>query len=370
MPSKKLTTSAYKKLLAGICAVYDAGMKEAAASLESIMKNVRGEIGRVLVKAGLDGTYGEHHLEKVSRDLTASQRRGFSVRSLRNMRQVCQAFTKRQISAELLWSHLVLLSSVEDKKTREEYFKKAVSYKLDLPALQKELEEKKLLSAPASILLEAPDKTEKNLSESPRLKVKRGTLRTYRIKETLNSLEPSTLQIDCGFYNYHDLDAKQVQKLKLKAGDCVSAGTKSGGWKLTRLETKVKQITFLYTFQASLHRLPDADTPTVVAVQGFGFVTRQKLRMRNLNAPEINTDAGKKAREFVFEKLSSVKFFIVKTYSTDIYDRYLVDIFYLPGEADPQKVADEGIYLNQELIDNGHAEVWRKIGPEDLMELN
>ena len=63
-------------------------------------------------------------------------------------------------------------------------------------------------------------------------------------------------------------------------------------------------------------------------------------------------------------------FFIIKTYSTDIFDRYLVDVFYLPGEADPQKVATEGIHLNQELLDEGFADVWRSFGPDELTTFN
>jgi len=35
-----------------------------------------------------------------------------------------------------------------------------------------------------------------------------------------------------------------------------------------------------------------------------------------------------------------------------------VDVFYLPGEADPQAVAEEGVHFNQELLTAGLASVY------------
>ena len=34
-------------------------------------------------------------------------------------------------------------------------------------------------------------------------------------------------------------------------------------------------------------------------------------------------------------------------------DRYLTDIFYIHDEDDLQRIAEEGIFLNQELLDKG-----------------
>ena len=48
---------------------------------------------------------------------------------------------------------------------------------------------------------------------------------------------------------------------------------------------------------------------------------------------------------------------VIRTHSTDKYDRYLADIFYLPGEGEPQAVAEKGVFLNQELLDEGLARV-------------
>lgn len=70
---------------------------------------------------------------------------------------------------------------------------------------------------------------------------------------------------------------------------------------------------------------------------------------------------------------------IIKTHKDDKYGRYLVDVFYVPpsnkmadaprspkGEAgvtsetwDPVKVAAEGKYLNQELLNERLAVIWK-----------
>lgn len=55
-------------------------------------------------------------------------------------------------------------------------------------------------------------------------------------------------------------------------------------------------------------------------------------------------------------KLKGCHFLIIKTHGSDKYDRYLVDVFYLKGEATEEKVLEEGIFLNNELLDEGFAE--------------
>ena len=52
-------------------------------------------------------------------------------------------------------------------------------------------------------------------------------------------------------------------------------------------------------------------------------------------------------------------FIVIKTYKDDKYKRMLVDVFYKEGEKDPAKVAAQGIYLNQELLDNRLAVGWK-----------
>ncbi|MBI3313551.1 MAG: thermonuclease family protein [Candidatus Omnitrophica bacterium] len=89
-------------------------------------------------------------------------------------------------------------------------------------------------------------------------------------------------------------------------------------------------------------QVTDGDTFDAVIDLGFGFTTLQKLRLRGLDAPEIESAEGKEAKQFL-EKIILSSPLLIKTVKSDKYDRYLADVW--AGET----------YLNQELIDKGLA---------------
>lgn len=73
---------------------------------------------------------------------------------------------------------------------------------------------------------------------------------------------------------------------------------------------------------------------------GFDIVTEQKLRLRGLDAPEIESAEGREAKAFLEERLAKAGApVVIKTVKSDKYDRYLADVFV------------GGSYLNQELLD-------------------
>ena len=77
---------------------------------------------------------------------------------------------------------------------------------------------------------------------------------------------------------------------------------------------------------------------------GFDFWVRQKLRLRGIDAPELDTKAGQAAKRFVEDKLVSVPFTIITTTKPDKYDRYLSDVW-----------IDADSNLNKRLLESGHA---------------
>jgi endonuclease YncB( thermonuclease family) len=87
----------------------------------------------------------------------------------------------------------------------------------------------------------------------------------------------------------------------------------------------------------------------------MGIFHREILRLAKINAAEIKTNEGKKAARELTKILSGLEFLIVKTFQTDIYGRFIADVF-LPKnskQTDPQIVASQGIYLNQLLLEQG-----------------
>jgi len=379
MPAQKLSKTAYQKLLSDIAGIHDRAMKELGAAVDSILKKARWEIGRLIVEIEQKGEahapYGKHLLENLSNDLTKMNRKGFSVTNLRNMRLVYSGFPIHQISDELTWSHYVALSSIKDKKQRQAYAKKAIQKKWDIGELEKVLKDDKValnvIDTNETKALPAPQKDIKVI----RLAVKRGVPRTYKIVEPLNhSSKKDSFWIDCGFYIYRELQIHELKKSNAplpKPEDIVTMFLSTEGYVFKRLETKEPPPkSILYTYGAQVVKVIDADTLTVMVDLGFGTFSKQKLRLRKINAPELSTPAGKKARAYVFKKLRPGSCVVVKTYSMDIYDRYLVDVFYIPGCDDAEKIAREGILLNQELINEGLAELWQTPDPDDLAFLN
>jgi len=120
----------------------------------------------------------------------------------------------------------------------------------------------------------------------------------------------------------------------------------------------------------------DGDTLYVDVDLGFKTGVLQYLRLRGIDAPEIDTPEGKKARDFVVRELAKVPYIILTSSRSDKYDRYLADVFYLPlknsredkrnAPASPER-ASRGVwfgegedekYLNQVLLDEGLAQRW------------
>jgi len=379
MPTQKPSKTAYQKLLKDIAGIHDRAMKELGAAMDSIFKKAHWEIGRLIVEIEQKGEahapYGKHLLENLSNDLTKMNRKGFSERNLLNMRRVYLAFPIPQKSAELTWSHYVALSSIQDEKLRQAYAKKAVQKKWDVDELEKVLKADKValnvIDTNEIKALPAPQKDIKVI----RLAVKRGVLRTYKIVEPLSHAPKKySFWIDCGFYIYREIQFHELKKSDAslpKPEDIVTMFSGPEGYVFKRLETKEPPPkSILYTYSAQVVRVIDADTLTVMVDLGFGTFSKQKLRLRKINAPELSTPVGKKAGEYVLKKLKPGSCVVVKTYSTDIYDRYLVDVFYLPSCDDAEKIAREGILLNQELINEGLAELWQTPDPDDLAFLN
>ena len=104
----------------------------------------------------------------------------------------------------------------------------------------------------------------------------------------------------------------------------------------------------LFTYQARVERVVGADTLRVKVNVGFDHWTRQYLRLRGINAPEMEDEAGKKAKDFLSRLLVQSPHVLATSTRSDKYDRYLADVFI------PLK-GDERVYVNQRLIDEGHA---------------
>lgn len=112
----------------------------------------------------------------------------------------------------------------------------------------------------------------------------------------------------------------------------------------------------MWEYRARIDRVVDADTLQMCIDVGFHGRQIERMRLLGVNAPELNTDAGRAARDFVtqweFEAITTLdlpeefKFwpFIVTTRKTDSFGRYLAVV----------RRADTNESLAEALIAAGH----------------
>lgn len=136
------------------------------------------------------------------------------------------------------------------------------------------------------------------------------------------------------------------------------------GQTAVHLREKIQQ---LYTYSAEVERVIDGDTLKLQIDVGFNTRMRHTVRLRGIDCPESGTVKGEAAAQFVEQTLNSPSRtmggegegdafpIVVKTYKSDKFGRYLVDVWYLPGENDPEEILKRGRLLNQVLLDAGLA---------------
>lgn len=120
----------------------------------------------------------------------------------------------------------------------------------------------------------------------------------------------------------------------------------------------------LHVYKAKVFAVVDGDTLAVKIDLGFETWSEKRLRLRGINAGELaktnapSRDAkrAERAKAFVAARVLELPFVVIKTYKTDIYGRYVADVFYHASFADKHEVAQKGVFLNEELVREGLAE--------------
>ena len=254
--------------------------------------------------------------------------------TLSQMHKFYKTYPNLSQNNHLSWSHYRNLLTIKSDDDRQ-YFEHLIQTQ-QLPVRQLQQEIKKLIPA-ATHNKSAKAKLSKK--PSTKLTVTRGNIFHYKITTLENS---PTKYVDCGFNIFHEISTP------LSSGDMAQSSKSNNGYIFEKSDVSTKLV---HTYKASLERVVDGDTLRVTLDLGFKIKHREILRLAKINAPELKTLEGKNSSKKLKELLKDVKFLIIKTSKIDIYGRYIADIFFDPKEQDPHKVAKNGIYLNQLLID-------------------
>ncbi|MBI5150226.1 MAG: thermonuclease family protein [Candidatus Omnitrophica bacterium] len=247
---------------------------------------------------------------------------------------------------KLTWAHYKGLLTVQDTEERKKLEEKIIRHDWDTTKLREYLSVKRRLAAPAN-----------DDNPVPQLKFTRGKLHTYQIVPANKTLvHRGPLALDLGFREQYAIPPGAP---RLKENDTVELVLKDG--ELAGVSKVAVPKDELFTYKAAVERVVDGDTLLVSFDFQCPMSVGQKLRLRGIDCPEIDTEEGRRAKRFVEARLKDCDFIVVKTYKdrTDKFDRYLADIFYLPGVSDPAVVTREGKFLNQELLDEHLAVVYQ-----------
>lgn len=247
-------------------------------------------IDRFILKDQARAPYGKQIIERLTKDLKVSRT------SLFHSLEFYRAYPIVRTSGQLTWSHYERLLSINNPVKRKALEKRAIKEAWSVRELRSEIQKLR------------PKKKVRPLTP------KRGVVGLRRIKKVRNKLA-----WDLGFTAYQYI-RKRPKKYKEPASS------------------------ELFTFEGFVERVVDGDTVWCQIELGFNICVREKLRLRGINAPELKTKLGKKAKAFLHKILPKETFIVVRTSKSDKFDRYLADLFV------------GNLYINQLLIDEGFAQ--------------
>jgi len=321
--AKSPDVQTYDQLVQAIREVRSASQKRIEQAVEQEKVREAWETGKLIDEHILQhkerADYGKHVIVRLAKDLGSSQT------ELSYMLQFARAYPIYPRGDKLSWSHYRSLLVINDSAERKTLARKAEKEGWSRDRLRGEVRRRQ-----ASQKGTAEETSAEVLTATP------GKPGTYRVVKAHYGKQPNQLVLDLGFSNYY----RPPGKFPFQEGNLVTEN--KGRLKRTK-EASEKD---LFTFPATVIQVIDGDTLTAAVNLGFGFTTVQTLRLRALDAPEMDSADGREAKAWLTSAVASgtkPSSVLIKTVRSDKYDRYLADVWV--GET----------YLNQKLIDQGLA---------------
>lgn len=289
--------------------------------------------------------YDEQVIERLAEDLESSPT------EIRYMLRFSRAYPIQPPAAELSWAHYRELLSVNDSKEREEIAEQARQQHWGRDRVREEVRRRRA----SGTLAAQKESARVILTAAP------GKPGMYRVVKAYDGKQPNQLVLDLGFSSYLSLESfssfKEGDIVAIVGAPLVGARQKGlahsgavprSGASLRRQGQPLRIVndaveSDLFTYRVHVLQIIDGDTFTAAVQLGFGFTTVQTLRLRAIDAPEIESAAGREAKEFLEKILPRGSDILIRTRRSDKYDRYLADVFV------------NGEYVNQKLVEEGFA---------------
>jgi endonuclease YncB( thermonuclease family) len=350
--STEITLIDYEKLLSEIKKQIDQAQSDVIKIITRQKVAMAWNIGKIInqhLSRNKKTGYGEKLITQLALDTALADK------VLYKMRSFYQTYpTLPKDDDRLNWTHYQMLSGVkkDEERKRLENLAKENSWTTD--DLQKEVTKTK--NGKGKFAKKKVDESDNKKPANKKLYPIRGKLFSYPLIKLENA---DTICIDCGFNFFREVENPSSKIAK--TADKVDVTKKSETYSLKKSDIHPRKFN---TYKAYLDRVVDGDTIRVTVDLGFKTFHNEIIRLKGIDAPEIKTNAGEKSARALSNILKNIPFLIIKTIKIDIYGRYVADVFFaekeklkteMVTETDPQKVADEGIYLNQILLDRGLA---------------
>lgn len=307
-----LSSSSYATLVREVRGAIATGKERALQAVEAEKVRTSWQIGKLIhthiLRNQKRAGYGQKVLHRLSRDIHISES------SLYYMLEFARENPIFRSIGKLPWTHHQKLLGINDPAKRDLLVRRAAKGKWTVEKLRSEIKKSKLLTG---------ETVKKQHSEKELLVPIKGALDTYLITDEKDKTLSGEPVIDLGFSSY--LELPEQYRGKFKAGDVVSVEKSDASYTLKPSELTKKD---LFTYRTKLVDVTDADTFWFLIKLGFGVTTKQQLRLRGLDAPEIISREGLRAKAFVKRVLKNASEITITSTKSDKYDRYLADVWF------------------------------------------
>jgi len=355
MPSRKPVIPHYENLLKAVARRLFKGLLDAQKALEYQRLRtywlVGGDIRKRAEASGGAIHLGDKLYADISRDLAKTSGLDVSTDTIRRMVQFSKNYPEFPESTTLGFTHYIVLQRVKNARMRGSLEKQAVKHEWSVGRLKQAIQEKMSDMEPAADAeCGMPLRTRAIACE-------RGKPYVYRIIADTDLKKTQFFRVDCGFKMDIDIPKDNGYQPQ-RSGVVYSVKLPNGTYQIRQYKDYKNGPSLLYTYAAVVTNVVDGDTIDARIDVGFSMRLSDRLRLKGINCPELSCAQGRKAKAFVEEYLASCPVVVIRTKKSEMYGRWLADIFALPGCDDPVKIAAEGVYVNQLLLDNGLADVY------------
>ncbi|MBI5770094.1 MAG: thermonuclease family protein [Verrucomicrobia bacterium] len=258
---------------------------------------------------------------------------GVSSRTLQECVQFYRCYRIPRPVAEFGWNRCRLLCQVTDEVRRD-----ALAVQLRRGPIPTAELKRQVRALNAAARLAAPRTADDAAAPTgPAVKLLRPRLGTAGLHRVV--ARDGGMAVDVGFKLYLPLTPAQAGGLR--AGAIVRCD--NGG---IRVDAEAGPAD-LFTYRATVRRVIDGDTLAVTIALPH-YVMDEKLRLRGIDCPEMDTAEGQAAKRFTESLLAGAADVIITTSKVDKYDRYLADVHL-------RRADGTAIFLNNELLKNRHA---------------